>query len=211
MIQAAVDAEPDNAAFRDSLGWVLFRQGQYRGGRGRTGKSRRRQNPRRRRPRSSRRRLSESRPARPGGRSWRKAAEAAAERKRRKGQGGGKENARQMTKTKTKAEGMPKSTKLRIIEGLRTSDFELRMRHLRHSSFLLRHSPRYQSFTTAKGAICQVIHIGRVLNTRRRWSTPSAASSGASWPRRSSWPPRPAAAIPTPTSASATPSTTPRP
>jgi Flp pilus assembly protein TadD len=29
MIQAAVDAEPDNMAYRDSLGWVLFRQGKY--------------------------------------------------------------------------------------------------------------------------------------------------------------------------------------
>lgn len=29
MIEQAVEAEPDNAAFRDSLGWVLFRQGQY--------------------------------------------------------------------------------------------------------------------------------------------------------------------------------------
>ena len=27
MIQLAVDAEPDNFAFRDSLGWVLHRQG----------------------------------------------------------------------------------------------------------------------------------------------------------------------------------------
>ena len=29
MIQAAVDAEPGNMAYRDSLGWVLFRQGKY--------------------------------------------------------------------------------------------------------------------------------------------------------------------------------------
>ncbi len=29
MIEQAVAAEPDNGAFRDSLGWVLFRQGQY--------------------------------------------------------------------------------------------------------------------------------------------------------------------------------------
>jgi tetratricopeptide (TPR) repeat protein len=29
MIQAAVDAEPNNMAYRDSLGWVLFRQGKY--------------------------------------------------------------------------------------------------------------------------------------------------------------------------------------
>jgi tetratricopeptide (TPR) repeat protein len=29
MIQLAVADEPDNAAFRDSLGWVLFRQGRY--------------------------------------------------------------------------------------------------------------------------------------------------------------------------------------
>ncbi|MDD4270809.1 MAG: tetratricopeptide repeat protein [Pirellulales bacterium] len=29
MIERAVEAEPDNGAFRDSLGWVLFRQGQY--------------------------------------------------------------------------------------------------------------------------------------------------------------------------------------
>ena len=29
MIQKAVDAEPDNMAYRDSLGWVLFRLGQY--------------------------------------------------------------------------------------------------------------------------------------------------------------------------------------
>jgi Flp pilus assembly protein TadD len=29
MIHAAVDAEPDNMAFRDSLGWLLFRQGKY--------------------------------------------------------------------------------------------------------------------------------------------------------------------------------------
>jgi tetratricopeptide (TPR) repeat protein len=28
MIQQAVDAEPDNAAYRDSLGWVLFQQGE---------------------------------------------------------------------------------------------------------------------------------------------------------------------------------------
>ena len=27
MIQQAVDQEPDNAAYRDSLGWVLFRKG----------------------------------------------------------------------------------------------------------------------------------------------------------------------------------------
>ena len=38
MIQQAVAAEPDNAAYRDSLGWVLYRLGRYRGsGRG-TGK-----------------------------------------------------------------------------------------------------------------------------------------------------------------------------
>ena len=29
MIRQAVDAEPDNAAYRDSLGWVLFRLGKY--------------------------------------------------------------------------------------------------------------------------------------------------------------------------------------
>ncbi|MCS7236846.1 MAG: tetratricopeptide repeat protein [Thermoguttaceae bacterium] len=29
MIQKAVEAEPDNAAYRDSLGWVLFRLGRY--------------------------------------------------------------------------------------------------------------------------------------------------------------------------------------
>jgi tetratricopeptide (TPR) repeat protein len=29
MIRKAVEAEPDNLAFRDSLGWVLFRQGKY--------------------------------------------------------------------------------------------------------------------------------------------------------------------------------------
>ena len=29
MIRAAVAAEPDNAAYRDSLGWVLFRLGKY--------------------------------------------------------------------------------------------------------------------------------------------------------------------------------------
>ncbi len=29
MIRAAVDAEPGNMAYRDSLGWVLFRQGKY--------------------------------------------------------------------------------------------------------------------------------------------------------------------------------------
>jgi tetratricopeptide (TPR) repeat protein len=29
MIQAAVSAEPENMAYRDSLGWVLFRQGKY--------------------------------------------------------------------------------------------------------------------------------------------------------------------------------------
>jgi tetratricopeptide (TPR) repeat protein len=29
MIERAVAAEPDNAAYRDSLGWVLFRQGDY--------------------------------------------------------------------------------------------------------------------------------------------------------------------------------------
>ena len=29
MIQEAVDAEPDNMAYRDSLGWVLFRLGKY--------------------------------------------------------------------------------------------------------------------------------------------------------------------------------------
>ena len=29
MIQAAVNAEPGNMAYRDSLGWVLFRQGKY--------------------------------------------------------------------------------------------------------------------------------------------------------------------------------------
>jgi tetratricopeptide (TPR) repeat protein len=30
MIELAVEAEPDNSAYRDSLGWVLFRLGQYR-------------------------------------------------------------------------------------------------------------------------------------------------------------------------------------
>ena len=30
MIQAACKAEPDNAAYRDSLGWVLFRLGNYK-------------------------------------------------------------------------------------------------------------------------------------------------------------------------------------
>ena len=68
MIQAAVDAEPDNMAYRDSLGWVLFRLGQVRGGRGRIGKGRRRQEARRRGPRSSRRRLPKGRPAGQGGR-----------------------------------------------------------------------------------------------------------------------------------------------
>ena len=29
MIRQAVAAEPDNAAYRDSLGWVLFRLGKY--------------------------------------------------------------------------------------------------------------------------------------------------------------------------------------
>ena len=29
MIERAVDAEPENAAYRDSLGWVLYRRGQY--------------------------------------------------------------------------------------------------------------------------------------------------------------------------------------
>jgi Tfp pilus assembly protein PilF len=29
MIEQAVAAEPDNGAFRDSLGWVLFRQAEY--------------------------------------------------------------------------------------------------------------------------------------------------------------------------------------
>ena len=29
MIQQAVDAEPANVAYRDSLGWVLFRLGRY--------------------------------------------------------------------------------------------------------------------------------------------------------------------------------------
>ena len=29
MIRQAVDAEPDNMAYRDSLGWVLFRLGKY--------------------------------------------------------------------------------------------------------------------------------------------------------------------------------------
>ena len=29
MIREAVAAEPDNAAYRDSLGWVLFRLGKY--------------------------------------------------------------------------------------------------------------------------------------------------------------------------------------
>jgi tetratricopeptide (TPR) repeat protein len=29
MIQKAVEAEPDNAAYRDSLGWVLYRRGQF--------------------------------------------------------------------------------------------------------------------------------------------------------------------------------------
>ena len=29
MIQQAVDAEPENPAYRDSLGWVLFRLGRY--------------------------------------------------------------------------------------------------------------------------------------------------------------------------------------
>ena len=29
MIQQAVAAEPDNAAYRDSLGWVLYRLGRY--------------------------------------------------------------------------------------------------------------------------------------------------------------------------------------
>ena len=33
MIRKAVDAEPDNAAYRDSLGWVLFRLGRYPAGR----------------------------------------------------------------------------------------------------------------------------------------------------------------------------------
>jgi tetratricopeptide (TPR) repeat protein len=28
MSQQAVDADPDNAAYRDSLGWVLFQQGE---------------------------------------------------------------------------------------------------------------------------------------------------------------------------------------
>ena len=66
MIQKAVDAEPDNMAYRDSLGWVLFRLGKYPRGRGRVGKGRRRQKARRRGPRSSRRRLPKGRPPRQG-------------------------------------------------------------------------------------------------------------------------------------------------
>ncbi|MDP7205066.1 MAG: tetratricopeptide repeat protein, partial [Pirellulaceae bacterium] len=29
MIQTAVEAEPDNAAYRDSLGWAYYRQGEF--------------------------------------------------------------------------------------------------------------------------------------------------------------------------------------
>ena len=60
-------------------------------------------------------------------------------------------------------------------------------------------------------SLCQVIPTGQPSNTRRRPSTPSAASTGASWPRRLSWPPSMAAATRTRIFASAMPTMTPRP
>ncbi len=64
MIEKAVNAEPDNVAYRDSLGWVLFRLGQVPRGHRPIGESGRRQEARRHRPRSSGRRLCENEPPR---------------------------------------------------------------------------------------------------------------------------------------------------
>ena len=66
MIEKAVHAEPDNVAYRDSLGWVLFRLGQFPEAVVRVGEGRRRQEARRHRPRSSRRCLCEDEPSRQG-------------------------------------------------------------------------------------------------------------------------------------------------
>ena len=59
MIRKAVEVEPENSAYLDSLGWLLFRQGKYRRSRRRIAKGLRK-NARRHDPRPSRRRLSRS-------------------------------------------------------------------------------------------------------------------------------------------------------
>ena len=69
MIQEAVDAQPDNMAYRDSLGWVLFRLGKHREAVAELEKAAADKKARRRRPRSSRRRLPSRRPPRQSQRS----------------------------------------------------------------------------------------------------------------------------------------------
>ena len=150
----------------------------------RVGEGRRRREARRHGPRPSRRRLSQGQPARQG-----RGGVAQGGRGLSEGEGNGKGGGRGEERCDMQIE-----------------EFEVQMR-LRNFAFCTLHF----AFEFMESYACQAIPIGRALNTKRPWLTPSAASCGAGWPRRSSSRPSTAAATRTQTSASATPSTTPKP
>ncbi len=154
MIGRAVAAEPDNAAYRDSLGWILYRLGRY--------------------PEAVVE-LEKAAAKEPVGdvlehlgdaqlkagqvekadAAWRRGGRLPQRQGRRKGRRRGEEDP-----GKTLTQRIP----IRLIQEPNS---------------------------------CQAILTGPRSNTRRRPSTPSAARSGASSPRPSSWPPNTAAATPT--------------
>ena len=143
MVRRAVEGEPDNAAYRDSLGWALYRLGRY--------------------PEA----VQELEKAAAGddpdgvildhlGDAYRE-GEPPSRRRGSVAAGGGR-----LCQRRRASETTSDSTKNRNLREVK---------------------------------VCLDIPIGPVSNTRRPWSTTNAASSGASSPKRSSWPPRWAAAI----------------